>query len=280
MNNLADDLRSRNLANFMGHLADMRDKMKGYNEKITNTQKEADRVIVGMEASHAEKDRTKWEPADQRAYAEAQAARAQSTAHRAAFDGLSNDMRTLLGAESLTDSRAFGANTGWFRNHLSGMQGRLAALGAALGRPSGTGTTGSAGGPAAGGGSNFAGPQTFRIENDTKDVWVFVGGSYLRPGEKRDMTGSSVTMRAMGVTKTRDFVMHKKAVGKVQINVQTPYEFDFTVDSGGGTGHTTWRSRDEKYEWHASGSGKQQPAYRTATTKMPGDTVTLAIPTV
>jgi len=267
MNNMARALRDKSLAQFMSHLKELRGKTKDLKTKIDASEQNADEVIRKLRAMHNEKNVDRWERPRRELYEKAVAQKKAAQRARGELKGLIKEMRQIHGHSSLRNAKAFAANTAWFRQRLQRMMGQVEKIG---------GGTGSGGGRPGGGSDGMktmGESHMLRIRNDGKDVWYLVNGSWLKPGKETTSNASQLVIRAMAMTKRRDFVMHKKATRNATITEQSPYAFRFNVNVGGRSGTTSWECTEEEYTWSArSSAGPMTPS--VSTTKRTKDTLT------
>jgi hypothetical protein len=275
-NQLADALQEKNLNKFQSSLSTLRKSMPKYRAQLDRTESEAKAVVARLGSrnpgglSQSERDELK----------QAQSAVVQCGDLRKTYTGLTTDVDRISNHSAIltNNARTFSANTGWFRDHLRSLQGRVAAFGA--------GIAGAGGGAASGSGSSGSssagvGAPMMQLENQTTDVWFRIGGAWLKPKDPpMQVRGDMVVIQAMAMTKNRDFVMNKQPTANTTIHERSPYSFRFTVDAGAGTGEVTWQNKDETYEWHAYGPGNTTPEVKITTTKRPNDTITFMAPSV
>lgn len=264
-NKMAEAIQEKNFAKFQKYMSEMRQQMIAYKTKSEAAYQEADRVARKMEANHTEKDPSKWEEKDRAAYEKAKADRETCMKHKQAYQALSGEIKKVSQVADRMDAKTFSKFAPQMTQRLHSLQAALDQFRV---------TTGSA--PLSTGNAS-----PVKIENQTKDVWFLVGSTWLKPGDKPlTVAGDKITIRALAMTKNRDFVMNKQPTAHTTVNERSPYVFRFTVDAGGGTGETSWECVEETYEWHGYGPGSAKFEPQVSTTKRKNDTLTWTPPRV
>ena len=121
-----------------------------------------------------------------------------------------------------------------------------------------------------------------KLDVQGNDVWFLVNGSWIKPGTAAVVIpGNQLTIRAVAMTKTRDFVMNKAPTKNTTIHEQGPYAFRFTINTGGGVvSEASWEAKNETYTWNIIGPAGTPPSHAVTKTKRPDDTVTFTAPSV
>jgi hypothetical protein len=263
--------QSRNLEKFRKHFEAFQGQLKVYNQQITEAYKAADDEVQRIIRQHDEKDVSKWDPRDQEALKQAKARRDLCVNHMMTFRELKQEAAQFNAMSGMRDAQAFARSYRWFQDRLGKMADKLQNFGASSGLAPGN-SSGKPGGGSSGQSGGLMGvTPLLKIRNDSNDLWFLVNGSWLKPHQETQLSASKLTVRALAMTRTRDFVMNKKPTRNATIHEQSPYRFRFTVDVQGTSGETLWEVVEEKYEWNVNQPPRYQMPHSITTHKKTND---------
>jgi hypothetical protein len=263
--------QSRNLEKFRKHFEAFQGQLKVYNQQITEAYQAADDEVQRIIRQHDEKDVSKWDPRDQEALRQAKARRDLCVTHMMTLRELKQEATAINSMSGMRDAQTFAKSYRWFQDRLEKMAEKLQNFGSSSGLAPDNGSGKPGGGSSGQSGGLMGVTPLLKIRNDSKEVWFLIGSTWLKPGQEIQISSSNLTLRALAMTKTRDFIMNKKPTRNATIHEQSPYRFRFTVDVQGTSGETLWEVEEEKYEWNVIQPPKHTKPFSMATHKRPND---------
>ncbi|MBI3184306.1 MAG: hypothetical protein HYZ28_19405 [Myxococcales bacterium] len=147
--------------------------------------------------------------------------------------GLKPQDMERMGQQLIARQRALGSDVNAFVGAVQGLQAKTSAI------------------------SGLAKP--IQLKNDAKAVAFIVNGVRLDPGQKADVPVPAdrvLKVRAEAMTDTRKLILEKakNPTRNAAVAKSSPWEFEFTVNTGAATGTTTWKVTEESYEWSFPGN--------------------------